>query len=590
MKNVLHWLPPEGIVEDKLIYNVKYLIYGTDKWIKNPECKNIHRTWCDLSYETRDHKELYHARVKAFLDGNCSSWAESPRFNPFTDTKIDPPAFAMASTETSVSVIVAPPVKWKRDPKEQPKYLHQIYTGLQYNVSLFNKNRKKKWIFCIKNNRLDVFQLESNTVYCVMVQVYVTPLLLSGFSKELCIVTLKDPTFRQTTTIIFGYILPALLIIFIILVSSCCVYKYIHITKQRYPKNLIVKYNNCETNTVVPSEKIVVNFITVNIVDECKNSPLKDPCLQSNASSFAWDCDGSNVEEKPSKEYLEDIRSQDEETALKNEQNGNGSRMRRLGSHHIVGQRHNEEVIVYELNVRAEETIPTQEEPKELSLEENICTLEGLWHNSPKTLSDLVTNETEQSSCPQFDVGPSHQNLRTFLWNKVSCTTVDHHIPLINLLTDKLDQTSFSEHGMVTDICLAPDQKEPFWDEETALKEIQTFACAMSGKTTLSDCSEFATCASQDQETAEEAEGDEQSIIVDWDPHTGKLFLPSFLNLTNDAHEEITEMKKYTEFLGEGFLSKLDERQCSDEQLEGEEEAYLLQLKEQWGLNIQMQT
>uniref|UniRef100_A0A670JAW7 Fibronectin type-III domain-containing protein n=1 Tax=Podarcis muralis TaxID=64176 RepID=A0A670JAW7_PODMU len=29
LKNVLHWLPPEGIPEDKLIYSVKYLVYGT---------------------------------------------------------------------------------------------------------------------------------------------------------------------------------------------------------------------------------------------------------------------------------------------------------------------------------------------------------------------------------------------------------------------------------------------------------------------------------------------------------------------------------------------------------------------------------
>uniref|UniRef100_A0A670XYN1 Fibronectin type-III domain-containing protein n=1 Tax=Pseudonaja textilis TaxID=8673 RepID=A0A670XYN1_PSETE len=27
MKNILHWLPPEGIVENKLNYKVKYLMY-----------------------------------------------------------------------------------------------------------------------------------------------------------------------------------------------------------------------------------------------------------------------------------------------------------------------------------------------------------------------------------------------------------------------------------------------------------------------------------------------------------------------------------------------------------------------------------
>uniref|UniRef100_A0A670I564 Interleukin 20 receptor subunit alpha n=1 Tax=Podarcis muralis TaxID=64176 RepID=A0A670I564_PODMU len=87
LKNVLHWLPPEGIPEDKLIYSVKY---GTTRWIQDAECRNISQTWCDLSRGTSDHKELYHARVKAFLNGSCSSWTESPRFNPLTDSKETP--------------------------------------------------------------------------------------------------------------------------------------------------------------------------------------------------------------------------------------------------------------------------------------------------------------------------------------------------------------------------------------------------------------------------------------------------------------------------------------------------------------------
>ncbi|KAJ6660192.1 hypothetical protein lerEdw1_018119 [Lerista edwardsae] len=93
MKNVLHWLPPEGLAEDELSYSVKYLIYGTDKWIKNSACKNISRTWCDLSLETYDHKELYHASVKASSKCTCSSWAESLRFNPLTDCKERPKPF-----------------------------------------------------------------------------------------------------------------------------------------------------------------------------------------------------------------------------------------------------------------------------------------------------------------------------------------------------------------------------------------------------------------------------------------------------------------------------------------------------------------
>lgn len=57
---------------------------------------------------------------------------------------IDPPAFALSSTENSISVTVVPPEKWKANPKEEPVYLHEIYSSLQYNVSVFNKNMNKR--------------------------------------------------------------------------------------------------------------------------------------------------------------------------------------------------------------------------------------------------------------------------------------------------------------------------------------------------------------------------------------------------------------------------------------------------------------
>ncbi|OXB71330.1 UNVERIFIED_CONTAM: hypothetical protein H355_004330 [Colinus virginianus] len=103
MENVLHWLAPEG-VGDGVLYNVKYSVYGVGKWIRKPECRNINRTWCDLSSETADHEEQYYASVKAFLNGKCSNWIETTRFNPLTD----------------------------------------IYPGLQYNVSVLKKKTKKR--------------------------------------------------------------------------------------------------------------------------------------------------------------------------------------------------------------------------------------------------------------------------------------------------------------------------------------------------------------------------------------------------------------------------------------------------------------
>ncbi|XP_060096059.1 interleukin-20 receptor subunit alpha-like [Heteronotia binoei] len=587
MKNVLHWLPPEGITAEKVNYTVKYLIYGTNKWIKNLECKNISQTWCDLSHETYDHKELYHARVKAFSNGNCSSWAESPRFNPFTDTKIDPPAFSLSSTENSISVIVTPPEKWRRAPEEEPEYLYQIYPSLQYNVTVFNKKIKKRWTFCIKNNSLEVQQLEPNTGYCVTVQIYITPLLLSGFSEEHCIDTLKDPTFKQTTTIIFGYILPVFLTVLIILVPSCCIYRYIHAAKQTYPKNLVLKHSNQFGGDVfIPSEKIVVNFITVTIVDEYKNSQGNTHFLD-HAKNSDGICDGNNVEEISSKE-LEEKHSPG--TCLieefENEQGGNRPV---LGSHCTLSQRHNEEVVVYEFDMRAEDGFPLESNQKEF----NFFAVEGLLHNSPKALPP--TPERGSSYYLPFDVRAPNmvlvQQLSELLLNEMEpapeslCS--DLQPPLINLMTEKIDQAFCPECGMVTDVCLVHDQKEPFLDQMGSIpKEPQSFT-NVTTYTASPYCPQFVTWASQDQKAAKEVE--EKSLIVAWGPQTGRLYLPSLSNLRNEMHEQIIENKKYDESLGKELFTGLYERPYSDEPLEEKKKVYLRQLKEQWGLHIQTQ-
>uniref|UniRef100_A0ACB8GD94 Uncharacterized protein n=2 Tax=Sphaerodactylus townsendi TaxID=933632 RepID=A0ACB8GD94_9SAUR len=594
MKNVLHWLPPEGLAEEKVNYTVKYLIYGTNKWIKNSECKNISQTWCDLSYETYDHKEQYHARVKAISNGNCSGWAESARFNPFTDTKIDPPAFSLSSTENSISVIVTPPQKWWRGPEEEPEYLHQIYPSLQYNVTVFNKKIKKRWTFCIKNNSLEVQQLEPNTGYCVTVQIYITPLLLSGFSEERCIDTLKDPTFKQTT-IIFGYILPVFLTVLIILVPSCCIYRYIHTTKHTYPKNLVLKHSNqFGEDMFVPSEKIVVNFITVTIVDEYKNSQEQMRFID-HAKSSDGICDENNVEEISLKE-LEETHSPD--TCLteepENEQDGNKLPVMPSGSHCTFGQKHNEEVVVYEFDMRAEDGLPTENNQKELQLNEHIFAVEGLLHSSPKAL--LPIPERGLSYYLPLDVRAPNmflmQKLSELLLNEMEPATEnlcdDLQPPLINLMTEKVDQTFCPECGILTDVCLVHEEKEPFLDPVGSVpREPQSVTNMITRYTTSPYCPQFVTWASPDQQAAKKVE--EQSLIVAWGPQTERLYLPLVCSLRNEIHEQIIENKKYNKSLGKGLFSRLYERPCSDEPLEEKKKVYLRQLKEQWGLHIQTQ-
>uniref|UniRef100_A0A8C0GWD9 Interleukin 20 receptor subunit alpha n=1 Tax=Chelonoidis abingdonii TaxID=106734 RepID=A0A8C0GWD9_CHEAB len=451
LKNILHWSPPEELGEG-VLYKVKYLIYGIGKWIKKSECKNISRTWCDLSNETYNHEDQYYASVKAFFSGSCSRWTETARFNPLTDTKIDPPAVTVSSTEKSVSIVLTAPEKWKRTPEEESISLYQVYSGLQYNVSVLNKKTKKRWVFSIKNNTLVVPRLESNTVYCVNVQTYVTtPLLLSGFSKEHCIATLKE----QTVTIVFGCILPIILTGLIISMAGYYVYRYIHVSKQKHPANLVLHYTDkCDERVFIPSEKVVVNFITINMMGEYKTSQETINLIGRASHSCSSIHDENRVDDKPLKRALE--------------------------VKHVIDT--SEDVKI----------LPDSDWKEEAAAPEELL---------DDTQIDLGTEKIGQSYCPQ---------LRT--------------------ITQSLqDQTG----------------------------------------------------------TMEVEEGDEQTILVDWDPHTGRLYIPTLSSFGSNEHEEVFEHEVCDQPAKEGLLSKLCKRQASNEPSE-DQEPYLLQFKEQWELHIKM--
>ncbi|KAF6364593.1 interleukin 20 receptor subunit alpha [Rhinolophus ferrumequinum] len=139
MKNILQWSPPEGLPGMDVTYTVQYFIrYGQKKWLNKSECRNINRTYCDLSAETSDYEHQYYAKVKTVWGTNCSKWAETGRFYPFLETQIGPPEFALTTDEKSISIALTAPEKWKKNPEESSVSMQQIYSNLKYNVSIYN--------------------------------------------------------------------------------------------------------------------------------------------------------------------------------------------------------------------------------------------------------------------------------------------------------------------------------------------------------------------------------------------------------------------------------------------------------------------
>ncbi|NXN23927.1 I20RA protein, partial [Nycticryphes semicollaris] len=549
MKNVLHWSAPAG-TGDGVLYKVKYSVYGVGKWIRKPECRNINRTWCDLSNETFDYEEQYYASVKAFLNGMCSGWMETSRFNPLTDTKIDPPMVNVSSTEKSISILLTAPEKWKRSPEEESVSLLQVYPGLQYNISVLKKKTKKRWWFSVSNNTLVVPWLEPGTAYCVSAQIQVTtPLLHSGFSKEYCVATLKDKTTDETVTIVFGYVLPLMLAVLSISMTCYCVHRYIHVRKQKHPTNLVWQYTDkCKEKVFIPCEKIVVNLITLNM-DDYKPSHESSHLTERKSPHYYTVYSGTEGKDLPSEEVLDTKHvlgvshreiSRQVDILAEGDQTGNWPSCSQAGTKNTLRQK-NAGAVEYEHDVRAEDFSPGQK-LEDRCLIEKTSASRGLLGEPQIALGDLINMKTGQPYCPQLEV-------------RATDPCLGHKIEELNLkVADAGEELPGETHISLVDL-----------DTEK------------SGRTSYPPLEQIA-------QGLMEKEGG-QTTLVDWDPHTGRLYIPTLSSIETQVCERAFKCDDPDK---DGILSRLYEKEVSDKSSE-DQEMYLLQFKELWGLHVEME-
>ncbi|XP_064505445.1 interleukin-20 receptor subunit alpha isoform X1 [Pseudopipra pipra] len=550
MKNILHWSAPEG-TGNGVLYKVKYSVYGVGKWIRKPECRNINRTWCDLSSETSDYEEQYYASVKAFLNGMFSDWVETTRFNPLTDTKIDPPMVSVSSTDKSISIILTAPEKWKRSPEEESISLLQVYPGLQYNVSVLKKKTKKRWFFSIRNHTLVVPWLEPETAYCVSAQIHVTtPLLDSGFSKEYCIATLKDKTEDETIRIAFGYVLPTMLAVLFISVTCYCVHKYIHVHKQKHPTNLVWQYTDkCKERVFIPSEKMMLNLISVT-GDDCKES---GHLSERKSAHYYTVYNGSEGKDLPSKEVVTEVLetkhlldishkeishkeiSHEEDILVERDQTRNWISCGQSGTQNTLRKK-NAGAVEYEHDVRTEDFRPGQK------IEEKFSAPRGQICELQITLEDLVDMEIGQPYSPQLEarvadlcLGQKTEELNLKMVDVADELTCETHMSFVDLDTEKSGQSSYRQLEKIT---------QGLTDKEG-----------------------------------------EHTIVVDWDPDNGRLYIPTLSSVENQACEGVF---KYDDPDKEEILFRLYKNEVSSESSK-DQEMYLLQFKEQWGLHVEME-
>ncbi|XP_059556427.1 interleukin-20 receptor subunit alpha [Myotis daubentonii] len=501
MKNVLRWGPPKGLQGVEVTYTVQYFIYGQKKWLNKSECRNINRTHCDLSAETSDYEHQYYAKVKAIWGSDCSKWAETGRFYPLLETQIGPPGVTLTPGEKSISVVLTAPEKWKKNSEESSISMQQIYSNLKYNVSIHNTKSNRTWSQCVTNHTLVLSWLEPDTLYCIHVGSFVPgPPRLAQPSEKQCVSTLKDQTSALKIKIIFWYVLPISVTLFIFSVMGFSAYRYIHVGKEKHPANLILIYRNeLDKGFFVPAEQIVINFITLNILEDSKFSHKDISVVEK--SNDVWDLGEPSKDQEPHQEEMEVM--------------------------HLGYASHSVDIVD-----------DTEESSKGTSLTQQ----ESLGRTIP---TDKIVIEYEY-------------NVRT------------------------------------TDLSVGPGDQELGWQEEMFLQgklfEPQA-ALANWGPQTLlysytPQLRDLHHRPEEHVDTEEEPEEEPSTTLVDWDPRTGRLCIPSLFGFAHES--EGYEHPAYKELTDEGLLSRIYEDQAPGKPLE-EDETYLTQFLEEWGLYVQME-
>lgn len=264
LRNKLVWRPGNG-AGNGTHYTVQYAIYGDGEknkakvvWRPAKQCREVLQTSCDLSYETSDLEEEYYGRVRAISPAGASKWKTTSRFMPKRQTTFGPPIVKVMLKERKMTIKVKGPMRWKADNRTKEQSLAKYYPQMMYNVSIHNSKTKKTMSFRLKNNSMEYGHLNYSTEYCVSAKVLMlSSIFQTHASQDECVTTTRDPFIDHILLVILGYILPTALTLFFLTIVGCLVHRYIFGNKQKMPSNLWVQHQS-------DPKVLMVNLISVH--------------------------------------------------------------------------------------------------------------------------------------------------------------------------------------------------------------------------------------------------------------------------------------------------------------------------------------
>ncbi|XP_029966807.1 interleukin-20 receptor subunit alpha isoform X2 [Salarias fasciatus] len=277
LRNVLHWSPGINTPDDTL-FTVEYSIYGDSiegnkgrrvRWRPVQKCREIVRTWCDLSGETEDEEQGYHARVRAVTRKASSRWVLTQRrFDPKVDTSFGPPLVSVEVENNSAIITLKGPMRYQSKNHSFVHSMAAIYPQMTYNLSVNNTYRNQVHHVPVAVSPHKYRQLDYNTEYCFSARSrFLAMPVQCQPSAWLCIVTPKDPLIEHLQKVVVSIVVPGLCF-GVIAVAGYVLHHYLTGKGQKTPNMLNSSYFQPAPATF-PPEKPRNNNVSI-----MKNEPI----------------------------------------------------------------------------------------------------------------------------------------------------------------------------------------------------------------------------------------------------------------------------------------------------------------------------
>ncbi|KFO60175.1 Interferon lambda receptor 1, partial [Corvus brachyrhynchos] len=177
---ILTWAPGEGSPPD-VNYIVRYESQDRpEKWRKVPHCKNIPRTFCNLTCALSNFYVKVRARVKAVWGQFQSPWVKSQFKDYYSDVELAPPVLNLNVKENFIHVSASFPL---------PTCVENLTWKYDLNLWEAGSEDKKEYDGCFRKDTVIINTTALRGNYCFSARALYESIDLkhSEFSQPVCV-------------------------------------------------------------------------------------------------------------------------------------------------------------------------------------------------------------------------------------------------------------------------------------------------------------------------------------------------------------------------------------------------------------------